>query len=214
MNLQFESYSSQARPWPGSGRHILAQFDADSVVVYQAYRPRIGLFAARNGYFGDGFSLGRMSWIKPNFLWMMCRSGWAAKEGQEVVLAIRLRRGAFEEILAGAVPSSFDRRLFSTEAEWKRAVADSDVRLQWDPDHDPGGAAMERRAIQLGMRGETLERYSRQWIVSIEDVSEFSKTQHASVTTKRFDDLITPREEVYPVPNPDIAARLGMGRDS
>jgi hypothetical protein len=38
------------------------------VVVYQAYRPEIGHFAAQHGYFGGSFSLDRMSWIKPNFL--------------------------------------------------------------------------------------------------------------------------------------------------
>ena len=67
-----------------SGRHVLAQYDAETVVVYQAYRPSIGAFAATHGYFGGGFSPSRMSWIKPNFLWMMYRCGWATKEGQEV----------------------------------------------------------------------------------------------------------------------------------
>jgi SAM-dependent methyltransferase len=51
---------------PNSGRHILAQFDDESVVDYQAYRPAIGLFAAKNGHFGGEFGLDRMSWIKPN----------------------------------------------------------------------------------------------------------------------------------------------------
>src|SRR5579862_2379197 len=108
MNLRTENYLMQLKRWPRTGRHILAQFDAESVVVYQAFRPQIGHFAAAHGAFGAGFSLNRMSWIKPNYLWMMYRSGWAGKEGQEVVLAIRLRRPAFEEILAVAVPSGFD----------------------------------------------------------------------------------------------------------
>src|SRR4051794_29690087 len=46
-----------------------------------------------------------MSWVKPNFLWMMYRSGWGAKEGQEVTLALRLRRQFFDALLAQAVPS-------------------------------------------------------------------------------------------------------------
>ena len=107
MNLITEPYIAQRARWPRSGRHILAQFDAESVVVYQAYRPEIGHFAARHGYFGGGFGLGRMSWIKPNFLWMMYRSGWGTKEDQEVTLAVRLRRDAFDEILGLAVHSTF-----------------------------------------------------------------------------------------------------------
>src|SRR4051795_8107921 len=99
MEMITEPYLAQLRRWPATGRHILAQYDDRSVVVYQAYRPEIGRFAARHGYFGGEFSLDRMSWIKPNFLWMMYRSGWGTKGGQEVTLAVRLRRDAFEEIL-------------------------------------------------------------------------------------------------------------------
>ena len=73
MNLRTEPYLVQGARWPTSGRHILAQFDDESVVVYQAYKPAIGQFAAKNGYFGGEWSLSRMSWIKPNFLWMMYR---------------------------------------------------------------------------------------------------------------------------------------------
>jgi hypothetical protein len=48
----------RARRWPASGRQILAQFDDDSVVVYQAYRPEIVCFAAERGYFGGRSMLG------------------------------------------------------------------------------------------------------------------------------------------------------------
>lgn len=40
-----------------------------------------------------------MSWIKPNFLWMIFRSGWATKENQERVLAMFLRREAFDILM-------------------------------------------------------------------------------------------------------------------
>ncbi len=115
MPLLTEPYLSQQARWPASGRHILAQFDAESVVVYQAYRPAIGHFAARNGYFGGGFGMGRMSWIKPNFLWMMYRSGWGTKESQEVTLAIRLSSAAFDEILRLAVHSSFTPDVYGSQ---------------------------------------------------------------------------------------------------
>ena len=100
-----------------------------SIIVYQAYRPAIGHFAAQHGYFGGPFSLGRMSWIKLNFLWMMYRCGWASKEGQEVVLAVRLKRTAFDEILRRAVHSTFVPEVYESETAWKEAVARSDVRL-------------------------------------------------------------------------------------
>ena len=209
MNLITERYLAQDARWPRSGRHILAQFDEESVVVYQAYRPAIGHFAARHGYFGGGFGLGRMSWIKPNFLWMMYRSGWGTKEGQEVALAVRLRRDAFDEILHLAVHSSFVPEVYETQEAWQRAVAGSDVRLQWDPDHGPSGNPVERRAIQLGLRGDVIARYAREWLLDIQDISEFVAEQRANAAAP-YDRLITPREDVYRVAEPEMAVRLGL----
>src|ERR1700704_2267928 len=83
MNLATEPYSEQAKRWPREGRHVLAHYDDHSIIVYQAYCPSIGRFTIEHGYFGGGFSLSRMSWIKPNFLWMMYRCGWGTKEGQK-----------------------------------------------------------------------------------------------------------------------------------
>ena len=59
MKLMTEPYLAQERRWPARGRHILAQYEADSVVVYQAYGAEIGHFAARHGYFGGPFRLSR-----------------------------------------------------------------------------------------------------------------------------------------------------------
>jgi hypothetical protein len=212
MNLVSEPYLVQIARWPTSGRHIMAQFDDESVIVYQAFRPAIGHFAAKNGFFGGEFSLNRMSWIKPNFLWMMYRSGWTSKQGQEVVLAVRLKRLAFDELLRLAVHSSFVPEVYENEAAWKAAVGASEVRLQWDPDHDPSGAPVERRAIQLGLRGEVLAKYAKEWLIGIEDVSQFVQEQ-SKFARSPFDLLITPREEVYPVTDSEVAARLGVTSD-
>lgn len=181
--------------WPQSGRHIMAQYDSESVIVYQAYRPEIGHYAAKYGHFGGAFSYSRMSWIKPNFLWMMYRSGWATKEGQEVILAIRLKRRFFDEILSLAVSSSYNSRDFSSQEDWKKAVTDSDVRLQWDPDHAPDGRTVERRAIQLGLRGDVLARYGKDEILSIEDVSAFVEEQRN--TLESLSKLVVPLEIPY-----------------
>jgi len=197
-SLRLEPFQAQSARWPAAGRHVLAQFDDDSVVVYQAYRPSIGQFTATHGYFGGGFSLGRMSWIKPNFLWMMYRCGWAAKEGQETVLAIWLARTAFDEILAQAVPSTFWDHVYPDRATWQADVKRSDVRLQWDPDHDPYGAPITRRAVQLGLRGDTLAKFARPWIRKVEDITPYVRDQHARLTRDGIAALETPRERIYP----------------
>jgi hypothetical protein len=210
MPLRTEPYRSQAARWPRAGRHILAQYDAATVVVYQAYTPAIGRFAVEHGWFGGPFSYDRMSWIKPNFLWMMYRSGWGTKQGQEVTLAVHLRRDAFDAILGEAVHSTYVPEVYESDAAWKVRVARSQVRLQWDPDHAPGGAPVERRAIQLGLRGEYLKRYGREWVVAVEDVSSFVEEQRAHARAGGLAELVTPAEEVYPVANPAVVARLGV----
>ena len=198
---------------PKIGRYILAQFDEEGVIVYQAYRPAIGNFAATHGYFsGDHFSLMRMSWIKPNFLWMMYRSGWGQKDGQEVVLAVKIKREAFDTILANAVWSSYNPDLYPTEKDWQHAVKRSDVRLQWDPDHSPTGGKLERKAIQLGLRGDVLALYAREWIISVEDISAFVREQYQNLVD--FTQLIVPSETIYPVTDLKVAAQLQLSGNS
>lgn len=181
MTLDTAPYLAQKATWPRTGRHIMAQYDDEGIVVYQAYRPGIGRFAAEHGYFGGDFSYGRMSWIKPNFLWMMYRSRWGTKPDQEVTLAVRLRRAFFEAILAESVESSYKPHAYPSREAWKTALGASDVRLQWDPDHHPSGAKLERRAVQLGLRNDVLRAYGRDEILAIEDLSDFVAEQRAHV---------------------------------
>jgi len=197
MRLPVESHVAQRARWPQEGAHILAQYDDESVIVYQAYRPSIGRYAVEHGHFGGpDFSFSRMSWIKPNFLWMMYRSGWGTKEGQEVTLALRLRRSYFESLLAAAVASSFDAQRFASRNAWQEAVATSDVRLQWDPDHSPSGAALARRAIQLGLRGDALAKMAKDELLEVIDLSDFVATQRAQAQDDNVD-LLTPTEHVF-----------------
>jgi len=199
MNLKICSYTEQLLNWPQNGRHILAQYDDESIVVYQAYSAKIGNFAASKGYFGGAFSYTRMSWIKPNFLWMMYRSGWGTKPGQEIILAVRIPTKFFDEILEKAVPSTFKSTLFQSQDEWKQALNNSEVRLQWDPDHFPNGERTERRAIQLGLRGSILEKYGKKPL-EVTDISSFVSEQRKNANPNKYSELKTPFEEVY-IPN-------------
>jgi len=197
MNLETEAYETQSKRWPASGRHVLAHFDRDSIVVYQAYRPSIGRYAIEHGRFGGAdFSFSRMSWVKPNFLWMMYRCGWGTKPGQEIVLGLRLPRRFFDSLLSKAVPSSFTPDLHPSREAWQSAVETSEVRLQWDPDHSPSGRGLERRAIQLGLRGATLEAFATREIIEVIDMTAFVASQRPHARDGATD-LRTPVEYVY-----------------
>jgi hypothetical protein len=203
--LALESYLAQSSRWPETGRHILAQFDRSSIIVYQAYRPEIGMWAIQNGKLGGpAFSFNRMSWIKPNFLWMMYRSGWGTKQGQEVVLALRIRRSFFDELLAQSVPSSFTPGQFRSQEDWRKAIDHSEVRLQWDPDHDPSGVPLRRRAIQLGLRGMSLARLAGPDLLEVLDMSRLVALQRSIASSEDWARLEIPREDIY-VPLPPAA---------
>lgn len=210
MNLELAPYKGQSDRWPKDGRHILAQYDDSSIIVYQAYRPSIGNFAAERGYFGGEFRLNRMSWIKPNFLWMMYRSGWGTKPEQEVVLAVRIYREFFEAVLDQAISSSYEPDIYPNREAWRTAVTNSSVRLQWDPAHHPSGAPLKRKAIQLGLRGNVLKKYARDAICEIINISEFVASQRQFVTAEQYSILIIPREQVYVPADSETIDKLNL----
>jgi len=192
-------------------RRVVAAWDADGVYVYQAFAPHIVRAAVERGTFADGFSLSRMTWIKPSFAWMLYRSGYASKENQEAVVRVRLSHAGFLTILQTAVPSSFDAALFASEADWKNALAASDVRYQWDPERTLGGARLEQRAIQLGVQGETVRRYVGEWILGVEDVTELAREAGRAASsggTVPFPSVL--EETEYPVSD---AIRRTLGYD-
>jgi hypothetical protein len=211
MQIPTAPYTDQCPQWPRSGQHILAHYDDETIIVYQAYSPQIGRFALEHRCFGGSFSYSRMSWIKPNFLWMMYRSDWGRAFNQETILAIRLRRAFFDSILAQAVASSFVPELYPSHEAWQAAVRGSSVRLQWDPDHLPSGEPCERRAIQLGLRGELLEAYGKREAMEIMDMTDFVANQRAHLNSWRTPGLLLmPIERVYRPIVPEVPARIGL----
>jgi hypothetical protein len=145
---------------------------------------------------------------------MMFRSGWGTKENQEVTLALRVRRAFFDALLAEAVPSTWDRDLFATSEEWSRAVGRSAVRLQWDPDHHPSGAACDRRAIQLGLRRPVLEAFGTTELLEVIDLSAFVAEQRGVLEARGVSALVTPRERVYRPADEAIAVRLRLAAEA
>jgi hypothetical protein len=65
-------------------RQVRAVYTDTTITVYQAYSAEIAAPALRAGRFVP-FKRERMTWIKPSFLWMMYRCGWAAEPGAGAV---------------------------------------------------------------------------------------------------------------------------------
>jgi hypothetical protein len=210
MTITTERYLDQVVRWPAEGRHILAHCDDQTIIVYQAYSPAIADYAVRHDEFGGEFSHSRMSWIKPNFLWMMFRSGWGTKADQEATLGLRLRRSFFDTILEKAVASTFGKSDFADMKSWKAALARSEVRLQCAPDHGPNGEPLTRRAVQLGLRGETLRAFGTHELLQVIDMTAFVAKQRERLQSEGIAALDTPAERIYMPATAAISGRLGL----
>lgn len=199
MNLPFtvDLYEKLQTTWPVQGNVVLhssnINITGDTIILYQAYNDSIANYAVSNQTFRNcpDYSTTRMTWLKPNFLWMMYRSGWATKINQERILAITVKKEDFNEILGKSVSTTKKENF----ADVKKQVID--VRLQWDPDHNPFGEKLERRAIQIGIRGNVLDVFLSQQIMNICDITAFVQEQRNNVSRERLKLLCVPSEQIY-----------------
>lgn len=191
-------------------RQVRAVFDAETITVYQAYSPAIAEPAAANGTFrGTPFKIERMTWIKPSFLWMMYRCGYATKPGQEHVLAVDISREGFEWALAHSCLSHFDGDVHADHDAWARRLRESPVRIQWDPERDFAFNALPYRSVQIGLSGEAARRYVDEWTVAITDVTEDARAVHAAVRAGDLERAVAllPVERPYPL-SPGLAEAI------
>jgi hypothetical protein len=190
---------------------IRADFDGSTIVVYQAYPKEIAEPAVAQQRFVPPFSFGRMTWIKPSFLWLMERSNWGQKRGQEHVLAVRITRSGWEEALSLGVLTHPEPRLYPNADEWRREFEAAPVHIQWDPERSLRGTTLEHRSIQVGLSRNIIRRYVAEWAVEIRDltpqvrkIAGLIRTGDAGRAQRHL-----PSERVYPVPS-DVARRLGI----
>lgn len=211
MNFKTIPYFQYEKNLPLVGNHILAQQTDDHILVYQAYRTSIADYAIKHRVFGgNDYSYSRMSWIKPNFLWMMYRSGWAAKPRQERVLGIWIKKTDFEKVLMSSTFTSYAQSTLATEDEWRATLDAKPIRLQWDPDHYPNGEKHLRKAVQLGIKGELLQEFGTEMIEEIIDLSDFVKNQRPFSFKAPYTGLQVAEEMTFMPSTRELALQVGM----
>ncbi|MFF3584736.1 DUF4291 domain-containing protein [Streptomyces mirabilis] len=181
-------------------RAVRALHTESTITVYQAYSPEIGIPAVREGRFPAAWKRDRMTWIKPSFLWMMYRCGWATKAGQETVLAIEITRDGFEWALRHACLSSYVRGVHPDLSTWQRQLKRAPARIQWDPERDLRLRPLTYRSLQLGLSGEAAKRYADEWAVAISNVTPLAQEIHELVRRSELDAAaaLLPKERPYP----------------
>lgn len=194
-----------------NSNEIRADYDDRSIIVYQAYPKPIALPALQNKRFVPPFSLNRMTWIKPSFLWLMERSNWGLKSGQEMILAVRITRQGWEEALSQAVLTAYDPRVYRQYDEWAAQFEKAQVHVQWDPERTLRGKNLPVNSIQIGLSRHIIEKYVNEWTIEIQDTTPSVRKiyglllQGQEAKAKGF----LPKERVYPLKQA-LARQIGI----
>ncbi len=195
----------------GGKQIITGQQTEENIIVYQAFNNEIADYAIKHQKFGgSNYSFNRMTWIKPNFLWMMYRSGWASKPNQERILAISIKKAFFKHLLAKGELSSLDQSNHTDESIWKKLLNKSEVRIQWDPHHRPDESKLERKAIQIGLKGSVQKEFGRHQINFIEDITSFVIEQRKYLEKKDYQFLKIPIETKMKIGDGSIIRKLSI----
>ncbi|OEZ58191.1 DUF4291 domain-containing protein [Duganella sp. HH105] len=189
----------QNQPPAGSVNEIRAHYDEHTIRVYQAYSDTIADAALAHGTFvSPPFKMERMTWIKPSFLWMMYRSGWAKKDAdQSRILAVDISHDGFQWALDHSCLSHPGTG--QDKDEWLAKKEESPVRVQWDPERDIYLQPLQIRAIQIGLSKLAVELYVNEWIKQITDVTFLAHEIHGLIAAGRIEDAnnLLPQEIPY-----------------
>lgn len=169
-------------------KEIYAHHTDSAIRVYQAYNAAIATSAVANQTFvSPPFKRDRATWIKPSFLWMMERCGWASKENQEHVLAIDITPEGFRWAIENAALSHYNDKVHANYEQWKSQLESSPVVIQWDPERDIQGNKLPCRSIQIGLKPQAVDRYVNNWIRSITDITPLVKEIKALIDQKDWE---------------------------
>lgn len=183
-------------------QEIRADYNRDTITVYQAYGKNIALPAIKNNKFEKPFSFNRMTWIKPSYLWLMERSNWGNKSNQDYILGIKIKRECWEKALSLGVLTDPDKEVYQSGYEWDKLFREAKVHIQWDPERNIHGGKTQVRSIQVGISRYLIEEYNNDWITEIIDLTPLTKKIASLRKLGKYKEAkrLLPNERVYPLP--------------
>jgi hypothetical protein len=208
-------------------RQIRADYDDETITVYQAYKVSIAeaAVAAQKLNASPEFSIGRMTWIKPSWSWMLYRAGYSYKDSrQQRILALKMRHEDFLHLLRQAVLSHGPPAVAGDAGDEAVSGATRSGRakpgkvvVQWDPERTPRLGKLPYRSIQIGVPGALCEKWVGEWIVGIEDVTAKARElkrvldEQPAIEDERLVEMgLVPVEREFVVPE-DVRRILQMG---
>ncbi len=180
-------------------QEIRADYNNETITVYQAYNEVIALPAIENNRFEAPFSFNRMTWVKPSYLWLMERSNWGTKSNQDYILGIKIKRDCWEKALAIGVLTSPDKLVYANGLEWEKQFKKAKIHIQWDPERNIRGAKLQERSIQVGVSRFLIEEYNNEWIEEIVDLTALTKKMNQLRKLGKYKEAkrLLPNERIY-----------------
>lgn len=187
---------------------IRANYDRDTIVMYQAYSDAIADPALQNQKFVEPYSFTRMTWIKPSFFWLMHRSNWGHKPNQNRILAVFIKRSGWEKALSQGVLTSPENHIHGSGEKWEAKFKSAKVHVQWDTERSQKGAPLRHFSIQVGLSRHIIAEYVEDWIVKIDDLTPLvhKLIKLRKENSKNFSKYLPP-EKIYPV-SKELGAHL------
>jgi hypothetical protein len=150
-----------------------------------------------------------MTWIKPSFLWLMHRSNWGQKNGQQRTLAIRITRSGWIKALSSGVLTNPEPAVYPNPSEWEVQFANALVHIQWDTERSLRGAGLNHYSIQVGISRHLIREFVDAWIVSIQDLTPQVAKIHQLLKSGQEKNAkrLLPQERVFPI-DPHIGKRI------
>ncbi len=209
--LRYKPYPDQEESWPKRGRHVILQYDRETIVFYDSCRAVVADKAVETQQVAArGSDPDKPFWLKLSFLYTMARSNWSKTQGQDRTLAHWASHALLLSWLKTAIHVNYLSQVYESEAQWRRAKDAADVLIDWSPDHLPNGQPLARRTLQIGLRHAALNALNADTLLTIMDITGYVQEQASFRRKYESDLLLTPYERIFPVKDTGIKARLGI----
>ena len=122
--------------------------------------------------------------------------------GQKRILAVDLSHEGFKDLIHKGIVSNYENAHVSNNMEeFKLKIKNSDVVIQWDPERDILLNKLNYRTIQIGLRNIAVQKYCKEWILDITDVTELSQEIKLMIDTNKVEDAkkLLPKEYIYEI---------------
>jgi hypothetical protein len=149
---------------------LRAHFDDTTVTVLQSHAVELAEQVVAAGRFNvPGWHPGRTTRFRLSLGSALLRSERGMKPGRERLLAVKLSRSGFDELLNMAVLDDYVPALYPSRHAFRLATRFAQVLVSWHDDVDADGVELGAATVRVALRESALRAFTERWVVAVED---------------------------------------------